>query len=110
MNEELVVKIFEMISAAGTARAKYIEAIRAAKTDNFEEAQGLINEGGECFVVAHKVHAEMIASEADAIESTGEKSYVSLLLVHAEDQMMGAESFRLISEEFIDVYKKMSEK
>jgi cellobiose PTS system EIIA component len=110
MNEELVVKIFEMISTAGTARAKFIEAIRAAKDENFEEAQNLITEGGECFVVAHKVHAEMIASEADAIESTGDKSYVSLLLVHAEDQMMSAESFRLISEEFINVYKKMSEK
>lgn len=110
MNEELVVKIFEMISAAGTARAKFIEAIRAAKAENFEEAQKLIAEGGECFVVAHKVHAEMISSEAESIDTAGEKSNVSLLLVHAEDQMMSAESFRLISEEFIDVYKKMAQK
>ena len=34
---------------------------------------------------------------------------LNLILVHAEDQMMSAESFRIIAEEFIAVYKRLSE-
>lgn len=108
MNEELIGKIFEMISAAGTARAKYIEAIRCAKEGKFEEAQQMLKEGGECFVAAHNVHTDMLSSEAQDIMSSGVNSSVSLILVHAEDQMMNAEAFRLISEEFIDVYKRLN--
>lgn len=110
MNEELVGKIFEMISAAGASRAKYIEAIRSAKEGKFDDAQAMMKEGSDFFVEAHKVHAEMLALEANDIVNTGDQSNVSLLLVHAEDQMMSAESFRLISEEFIDVHKLLSEK
>ena len=29
-------------------------------------------------------------------------------MLHAEDQLMSAESFRIIAEEFIDLYKKLS--
>ncbi len=28
--------------------------------------------------------------------------------MHAEDQLMSAETFRVLAEEFIDVYKKMN--
>ena len=110
MNEELVGKIFEMISVAGTAKAKYIEAIRSAKEGKFDAAQVMIKEGGECFAAAHTIHAQMLVSESEDIVESGEKFSVSLLLVHAEDQMMSAETFRIISEEFIDVYKKLDEK
>lgn len=109
MNEEKIEKIFEMISAAGVARSKYIEAVSAAKTAEFERAAELIKEGGECFVQAHHVHADLLAADSAALEENGEKSNVSLILVHAEDQMMAAEMFRLIAEEFIDVYKQLND-
>ncbi|BCN31129.1 PTS lactose/cellobiose transporter subunit IIA [Anaeromicropila herbilytica] len=110
MNDELVGKIFEMISAAGTARAKYIEAIRSAKEEKFDLAKELIEEGGKCFLIAHNVHTDMLSSEAEDIATSGVNASVSLILVHAEDQMMNAESFRIIAEEFVEVYKKMSGK
>ena len=34
----------------------------------------------------------------------------SLILLHAEDQLMLAESFRIIAEDFIDVYEKLLDK
>lgn len=109
MTEEKVANIFEMISAAGAARSKYMEAVSLAKEGKFEQAQEAVKEGGSLFSNAHHVHAEMLAQESRGMEE-GVNSEVSLILVHAEDQMMCAESFRIIAEEFIDVYKKIEEK
>ncbi len=108
MTDELIGKVFQMISSAGAARSKYIEAINKAKDYKFEEAEALIKEGGECFHAAHEVHGEMLAEESSQIEGGGVEAAVSLILVHAEDQMMAAETFRLICKEMIDVYRKMS--
>lgn len=103
MNEEKAMVIFQMISAAGAAKSKYIEAISVAREGNFEEAHKIMKEGSECFVEAHRVHAELLSTEA-----TGVNSEVSLLLVHAEDQMMSAETFRTVAEEIIMLYEKMN--
>ena len=39
----------------------------------------------------------------------GELSETGLLIMHAEDQLMSAEGFRTIAEEFIAVYKRFEE-
>lgn len=109
MTEEFIGKIFEMISSAGTARSKYIEAVHKAREDRFEEAEKLMKEGSVCFVEAHRIHADMLAEDSANIENSGTESAVSLILVHAEDQMMCAETFRLMSEELIAVYRKMKQ-
>lgn len=110
MNDETVTRILEMISAAGTARAKYIEAISQAKKNNFEKVAELVKEGGECFALAHKVHSEFLASSSANLAAWGKDGEVSLILVHAEDQMMCAETFRLVAEEFIDLYRDIKGK
>jgi PTS system cellobiose-specific IIA component len=40
-------------------------------------------------------------------EASGEKTEVNLLLIHTEDMLMSAESFRILAIEFIDLYEKM---
>lgn len=91
---------FEMISAVGNARSLYMEAIQEAKNKNYKRAEELIKEGEESFANGHHAHSELIQNEAN-----GEATNITLLLLHAEDQMMSAESFKFIAEEFIDVYK-----
>ncbi|MFV0552521.1 MAG: PTS lactose/cellobiose transporter subunit IIA [Anaerorhabdus sp.] len=91
---------FQIISAVGTARSYYIEAIQDAKQGNFEEARRKIEEGSSIFVEGHHAHAELIQKEAN-----GELDTITLLLMHAEDQLMSAEAFKIIAEEFIDVYE-----
>lgn len=110
MTEEVIGKIFEMISSAGMARSKYMEAIHKAKEACFEEAEGLMKEGSTCFVAAHSIHADMLAKDSAKLEESGMESSVSLILVHAEDQMMCAETFRLMAEELIQIYRKIDEK
>ena len=92
--EGLELIAFQIISAVGTARSCYIEAIQKAKQDDFAGAEQLIGEGNHA-------HAKLLQDEAG-----GEGSSINLLILHAEDQLMSAEAFKTIALEFIDVYKK----
>ena len=93
---------FQIISAVGTARSSYIEAIHGAKAVRFEEAEALIKQGQEIFIEGHHAHASLIQQEAN-----GEPIPFTLLLMHAEDQLMSAEAFGILAEEFVAVYQKM---
>ena len=100
--EGLELTAFQIISAVGTARSCYIEAIQEAKKGNYEAAQQLIKDGDEAFVEGHDAHAGLLQKEAEG----GAGSTLSLLILHAEDQLMSAEGFKTIALEFIDVYKR----
>lgn len=104
MNEELELKVVQIITFVGSARSSYIEAIQAAKKGNFEEAEALMQSGQADFLEGHHAHAELLTMEAD-----GNPISFSMLLLHAEDQLMSAEGFKMIAEEFIDVYKKITQ-
>ncbi len=95
--------LFGMISNVGCARSSYIEAIQLAKEGKFDEAEDKMSEGDKDFVEGHKLHAQLITKEAK-----GEKLEAGVLLIHAEDQLMSAESFSILSREFIDLYKRIS--
>lgn len=102
MSEEMVMACFQLITFVGTARSCFINAIQCAKEGKFKEAEELIKQGDEAFVQGHNGHADLLTKEAN-----GELSETGLILIHAEDQLMSAEGFRIIAEEFIDVYKKL---
>lgn len=93
---------FQIISAVGTARSMYIEAIELAKQGKIEKARKMIKEGEEAFVQGHSAHAELIQKEAG-----GESVQANLLLIHAEDQLMSAEAFQIIATQFIDLYESI---
>lgn len=98
--EGLELIAFQIISTVGTARSLYIEAIQDAKRGDFIEANKKIEEGSQLFIEGHHAHAELIQKEAN-----GEINTINLLLVHAEDQLMSAEAFKIIAQELIDVYQ-----
>lgn len=93
---------FQIISAVGSARSMYIEAIQLAKQGDIEGAQKLMKEGEAVFVEGHHAHAKLIQQEA-----SGEANTITLLLLHAEDQLMSAEGFKIIADEMIDVYRRL---
>ena len=100
--EDLELIAFQIISNVGAARSSYIAAIQAAKAGNFSKAERLIAEGEESFLTGHNAHMKLL--ERDPAENMG------LLIMHAEDQLMSAEGFKIIALEFIDVYKKFNKK
>lgn len=100
--EDMELLCFKIISAVGEAKSDYIMAIELAKQGKYEEAQAQIEHGEECFVEGHRQHADLIAQEAG-----GDSVAVSLLLMHAEDQLMAAETTKLLALEIISLYQKV---
>lgn len=102
--EEMEMICFQMISSVGMAKSSYVEAMRAAAKGSFEEAAEKIKEGDEFYAKGHDAHADLIAQEAN-----GNPVQISLILMHAEDQMMSTETIRLMAEENIKLYQKLAE-
>ncbi len=102
MNDEM--EWLKIITAVGNARSKYIEAIQEAKAGNYEACNALVREGNESYAAGHRIHAELISKEAG-----GEKNEFSLLFMHAEDQLMSAETFKILLHEFLDICRRFDE-
>jgi PTS system cellobiose-specific IIA component len=100
--EGLELRLFNIISNVGEARSDYIEAIREAKQGHYDEAQKLMAEGAEAFNRGHDGHSELIQEETG-----GNPVKVSLLVIHAEDLLMSAETFKIFAMEMIDNYKRI---
>lgn len=93
---------FEMISHHGSARSYYMEAIQSAKEGSFDQAQEKIEAGDKEFQAGHQAHTQLIQQEA-----AGTPVVVNLLLLHAADIMMSAETLKIIALELIELYKKL---
>ena len=92
--------IMGLIVHSGNARSMSMEAIAEAKKGNFEQADKLIEDANNEFLEAHSVQTGMIQKEIN-----GEKTPLSLLMVHAQDHLMNALTVKDLAEEFIDLYK-----
>ena len=101
--EGLELICFEIISNVGAARSMYINAITLAKQGKFEEARKEIEEGNLCFVQGHTAHTKLIQQECN-----GDPVQVTILLMHAEDQLISAEGFKILAAEFIDLYERIA--
>ena len=99
--EDLELIAFKIISGVGSARSSYVEAIAAAKAGDFARAESLIQKGEESFVEGHHAHLKLLEAEGKG------ENVTSLLVLHAEDQLMSAEGFKIIAREFIDAYKRI---
>ena len=102
MSEAFETACFGIITYVGTARSCFINAVQCAKKGEFEEAKEQIKQGDDAFTEGHHIHADLLALDAG-----GELKEAGLILMHAEDQLMSAETFRIMAEELIDVYKRL---
>lgn len=98
MNTEMI--IMELVVNAGNARSIAIEALRQAKIGDYEKAEELIQEADSTLLAAHNAQTDMIQNEVK-----GEKTEVSLLMVHAQDHLMNAITVLDLVKEMIDILK-----
>ncbi len=94
----------QIISTVGCAKSNYIEAVNKAKDGDFDGAQKMIDEGNEVYLQGHEVHMGLLQEDVSKMGSTK----VPLLLVHAEDQLMQAETFRVFAEDLLAVYRRLA--
>lgn len=93
---------FQMIATVGTAKSLYMEAVYLSRESKFDEAAEKVKEGDEVFASAHMLHFELVQKEAEGTELP-----FSLLLMHAEDQMLTSEVVKLMALEVIELRKEI---
>lgn len=98
-------RIMNIIVNGGDARSKSLKAIRSARANKLTEAENLIKEAKKSIAVAHSVQTELIQAE-----TRGEKTEISLLMVHAQDHLMTAMTVVDIALEMVEDYKIREEK
>ncbi|MCY9050320.1 PTS lichenan transporter subunit IIA [Bacillus inaquosorum] len=104
MNENMEQIIFQIILHGGNGRSSAMEAIAAAKSGDAEEARKKLRESAEELTKAHHYQTELIQNEAG-----GEKTEMTLLMVHAQDHLMNAMTVKDLAAEFIELYEKITE-
>lgn len=92
-------EIMQIILFSGNAKSSAMEAIYAAKENNHELAEECIQKAQEELIQAHRVQTSLIQAEV-----RGEKTEISLLLIHAQDHLMNSITFKDLAIEFVDLY------
>lgn len=94
-----------LIMNGGSAKSAAFDAINAAKKGDFKAAAANLKEADDFIVKAHNAQTGLLSKEA-----RGEKIEVNLLLIHAQDHLMTAITFRDLAGEIVDLYKRLAEK
>lgn len=94
---------FKFISLMGMARSHYLCAIDAAESGIKEKYLDEMKKGDRCYKEGHRVHAELLTEIANGV-----KIEPHLLLIHAEDLLMSAETFSIMAKKFIALYNRIS--
>lgn len=104
-NSDDLQTVMGLIINGGNAKSSAFEAIHAAKTGDFDLAQKKLKEADQFLVDAHNVQTQMLTNEAN-----GQHAQVNLLMVHAQDHIMNAITFRDLAGEIVDLYSKIETK
>lgn len=97
--------VMGLIMNGGNAKSSAFEAIHAAKAGDFEKTDEKLKESDHFLTEAHNVQTGMLTAEAQ-----GDHAEVTLLMVHSQDHLMNAITFRDLAGEMVDLYKRLSEK
>ena len=93
---------FQSISGVGAAKSCYIEALRMSRNGDNILAQKKLDEGYNYYLTGHAAHSKLLQQTAEKADSVK----INLLVVHAEDQLMSAETIKLMVEEFMILYNQ----
>ncbi|MDO5409056.1 MAG: PTS lactose/cellobiose transporter subunit IIA [Lachnospiraceae bacterium] len=95
--------IMNLVVYGGDARAKAMQAITEAKAGNYEQADAYLEEAREEINKAHVFQTELIQKEAG-----GEKTDISLVLIHGQDHLMTAGVVIDLATQMVEMYKQFS--
>ena len=102
MNDEQLQVVMGLIMNAGNAKGEAIAALAAATENHFSEAESRMKAANDALVEAHNTQTSLLTAEA-----SGNNSEVTLLMVHSQDHLMNAISYLGLTQELIDVYKRL---
>ena len=100
--QEALMAAMGLIANGGNAKSLAFEAIRKAKVGDIEGAREKLAEADKSLLEAHNSQTGMLTKEAQ-----GDHMPVSLLVVHSQDHLMNAITFRDLAGEMVDLYEKL---
>lgn len=95
---------FKLSFTEETEGAPQWRPLPAAKSGDAEEARKKLQDAAEELSKAHHYQTELIQNEAG-----GEKTEMTLLMVHAQDHLMNAMTVKDLAAEIIELYEKITE-
>ena len=99
--EEITLLGFEIVSYAGDARSKLMDALKAAQEGNYTEAEELVEAANACIVDAHRAQTSLLQKEA-----AGEDLAFSVTLMHGQDHLMTTLLLKDLMKHLIELYKR----
>ena len=102
LKEEIQSAAFMIIASVGEAKSHYMEAITKSREGDIDGARANIESGSIAYKEAHGHHFGLVSMEANDVDLP-----FSLLLVHAEDQLLTTEVIHLLAEELIVLYERV---
>lgn len=101
--EELETIIFNIIIHGGNARALAYEALEKARESDYEEVERLLEECRQEMTLAHNTQTKLVQDEVK-----GENVKISLLLIHAQDQLMTSMTEQTLIQQMIEMQKEIN--
>lgn len=95
--------IMGIITNAGFAKSKAMEAIALAQKGHSEQAAECLEECKKELVGAHKSQTRLIQQEAG-----GAAHEVTLLMVHAQDHLMSAITTKDLAGHIVELYSRLN--
>lgn len=90
----------DLIINSGEARGLAFEALKKAKSGEYEEAKILLKKSEQSSLLAHKAQSKMLFNE-----SSGNITQMSVLLVHAQDHLMTSILAQELIKEIIELHE-----
>lgn len=103
MDNEMI--SFGIIAAAGQARSLAFEALKCARSGEFDRAHELIGRSKEAALEAHHQQTALLAKEAN-----GDHTPVDVMLVHAQDHLMTSMLAQELIEELILLHETKADR
>lgn len=104
MNDERMTVVMGLIMHGGNAKGQAYQAIQLAKEGKFDEADAAMALANRELKEAHDVQTDMLTKEAQ-----GEHTEIDLYMVHGQDHLMNALTFRDMAIELIALMKRVAE-
>lgn len=100
--QESLMAAMGLIANGGNAKSLAFEAIRLAKKGDIAGARKKLKDSDASLLKAHNSQTHMLTKEAQ-----GDHMHVTLLVVHSQDHLMNAITFRDLAGEMVDLYEKL---
>jgi len=102
--ERIIEISMKIVAFSGMAKSEYMLALQAAKNGDMAGYEERIKNGEGHYSEAHALHKQIVSIELETMEPQS-----SLLLMHAEDQLMCSETIKFVVGEVAELIQKRSE-